>query len=280
MMKVSYYPGCSAHGTGVELDESTRDLCRMLDVELVELKDWSCCGASSAHVKSEKLALGLAGLNLAAAEAEGRDLVTPCPACFSRLSSARRHVLDHGAIPGVEQLNGQTPVRHILHLFSRPEVMEKLAERSSGVLRGLKAVCYYGCLFTRPPEITESAHPENPTEMERILSALGMKALDWPYKTVCCGGSLTLPDADQVARLCHPIFDMARRVGAEAIVTGCPMCFMNLERQWAADARDDLLPIYYFTELMMLALDPQRAASYFRRHLSDSTRALASRGLE
>ncbi len=277
-MKVAYYPGCSAEGTGQELDQSTRDLCRMLDMELTELPDWSCCGASSAHTVSHELNVALAGRNLAIAEQMGDEVVTPCPACFGRLAAARHHVLEHGAPKGVENVTGKAEVKHVMHLFSKEEVLKKLKKQAGDGLKGLKVVCYYGCLTSRPANITGAPKPENPTEVDDILKALGAEVIDWSYKTTCCGGSLTMTRDEIVGKLTGDIFKMAARTGAEAIVTGCSMCFMNLERQWMGDGPRPL-PVFYFTELMMLALDPTRAKGYFRKHLSDPQSLLSIREL-
>lgn len=278
-MKLGYYPGCSAHGTGRELDESTRELCGILGVELEELKDWNCCGASSAHSVDHDLSLALAGRNLAIAEKQDRPVVTPCSACFARLANARHHVLTEGTITGAEEAKGSVEVQHILSLFSENELLKKMSEAGGQGLKGLKLVCYYGCLTSRPPEVTGALHPENPEEMDKILSVLGAEVMDWPYKTQCCGGSLTMTKDEVVAKLSGNIFDMAKRHGAEAIVTGCPMCFMNLERQWTGNSEQKPIPVFYFTELMLLALKPEMARGYFKRHLSDPSSILESRDL-
>jgi len=281
-MKLSYYPGCSAHGTGRELDESTRELCNILDVELVDIEDWNCCGASSAHTVDHDLGLALAARNLAIAEKTADKVLTPCSACFARLASARHHILSEGQIKGVEEATGSAEVSHILSLFSQPELLEKMAEKIGEGLKGLKLVCYYGCLTSRPPEVTEALHPENPVEMDNILSALGADVMDWPYKTQCCGGSLTMTKDTVVEKLSGGILDMASRHGAEAVVTGCPMCFMNLERQWKGNTEGVgkmPIPVFYFTELMLLALKPEMAKGYFKRHLSDPSSILVSRDL-
>ena len=280
-MKYSYYPGCSAHGTGIEVGGSTLDLCKALGVELNEVDDWSCCGASSAHATNEDLSVTLAARNLRQADDTGFDIVTPCPACFGRLSAAKKHIAEHGAPEGMD-VKAQMDVRHIVHLFEQDELIEKLREQAKKTLAGLKVVCYYGCLITRPPEITGAAHPENPNEMDKILSALGAEVIDWPYKTQCCGGMLTMTRDEIVASMSNDIFEMAKAAQADAVVTGCQMCFMNLDRQFTdakAKASGNLLPVFYFTELMLLTLNPSAARSYMKRHLSNPEPLLRARGL-
>lgn len=270
-MKLSYYPGCTGHGTGREMDDATRKLCAMLDIELQDLPDWNCCGASSGHTAGEKIAIGLAARNVEIAEKEGMDVLTPCPACFGRLANAALHT----------EKPVQTQIMHDLHLFSRPEILKKISEKVTDGLKGMKLVSYYGCLFTRPPEITGAKNPENPMEMDRLMTAIGAEAIDWPYKTQCCGGSLTMTRDELVLKFTGDIFDMAGRFGAQAIVTGCPMCFMNMERGWLdqTEQGNTPLPIFYFTELMLLALEPSLTADYFSRHLSDPSHLLGEYGL-
>ncbi len=281
-MKIAYYPGCSAHGTGIETDQSTRELCRILGIELADLPDWNCCGASSAHVVSSELALGLNARNLAQASAIADEVVTPCPACFNRMAEANHHIKQHGAPEKAGSIKENLEVRHVIDLFSQKDMLKKIAKAATRGLNGMKVVTYYGCLTSRPPEITGAKNPENPTEMDVILEALGAEVIDWPLKTQCCGGSLTIPKDEIVANLSNQLYEMAARAGAEAIVTHCAMCFTNLERQWANPVEGDHpepLPVFYFTELMMLAMDPAKAQAHFRRHLSDPNPLLSARGL-
>lgn len=282
-MKYSYYPGCSAHATGIEIDASTRRLCQLLDIELNEIPDWSCCGASSAHTVDEALAAKLGARNLALAEKMGEDnIVTPCPACFNRLKTARHNLLGGHAPKDAEKIAGKVDVEHIQHLFSRKEVIEKMREKAPQGLKGMKVVTYYGCLTSRPPEITGAERPEDPKEMDDLMRACGAEVIDWPLKTQCCGGSLTLTKQEIVQTLCSNLFEMAKRYGAEAIVSNCQMCFMNLDQTWTQlhekGETENLLPIFYFTELMLLALDPTTANNLIKKHLSDSQPILNEKG--
>ena len=139
-------------------------------------------------------------------------------------------------------------------------------------LAGLKVVCYYGCLLTRPPSITQADHPEYPMRMDRLVEALGAESLDWGYKTDCCGGSLALTRADTAMRLSEKILRNAQDVGADAIVVACSLCHVNL------DTRQDVIsragraynvPIIYFTQLMGLAMGMAAADLGLQKHLTD-----------
>ena len=159
-MKVSYYPGCSLHGTAREYDESTRAVARPSGSSFEELPDWSCCGASSAHATDVALAHGLAGRNLAIAKVQGMDLVVPCAACYSRLKAAEAAPSRSGRPDQDKGLR----VLSLLEFLASPDFLDAMAGLVKRPLEGLKVVSYYGCLLVRPPErparpITSSLKP-------------------------------------------------------------------------------------------------------------------------
>ncbi len=275
-MKVSYYPGCALHGTALEYDESTKGLSALLGVELCELPDWNCCGASSAHVTNDSLAHNLVARNLAIAEKEGRDVVVPCAACYSRLKGGERELEAGG-----KKLRFR--VLSLLEFLADEELGERIKGMIKRSLAGLKMVSYYGCLLVRPPKVTGAKKYENPEEMDRLLSLMGAEMIPWSYKTDCCGGSLVLTRTDIVRRLTRKLFDKALEAGAEAIVVACPLCQSNLDtrqEEISSEAgRKYELPILYFTELMGLSLGHPDAGKWWKRHFVDPTKLLASKGL-
>jgi heterodisulfide reductase subunit B len=277
-MKVSYYPGCALHGTALEYDESTRAVSRMLGVEMCELPDWNCCGASSAHVTDESLAHGLAARNLAIAGKQGMDLVIPCAACYGRLKAAERETLSAHGAP-----QRKFRVLNLLEFIVTSGLSEKIVALKKRPLNGLKVVCYYGCLLARPPKVTEARNFENPEEMDRLMALLGAEAVPWSYKTDCCGGSLVLSRTDIVRRLTQKLFDKALQVGAEAIVVACPLCQSNLDSRQEEISREAGkkydLPVLYFTEMIGLALGHRDVRKWFKRHFVNPTKLMAAKGL-
>ncbi len=276
-MKLSYYPGCALHGTALEYDESTRAVARLLAVELRELPDWNCCGASSAHVTSDSLALSLVSRNLAIAEKQGLDVVVPCAACYSRFKAGEKES------EGGPAKQRAFRVLSLLELLASPELREKLEGMVRRPLAGLKLVCYYGCLLSRPPKVTGAREYENPGEMDDLLGALGAEVIPWSYKTDCCGGSLVLSRTDIVRRLTRKLFDKAAEAGAEAIAVACPLCQSNLdsrEEEISTEAGKRYeIPVLYFTELIGLSLGHPEAGKWFKRHFVNPARLLASKGL-
>ena len=282
-MKVSFFPGCSLEGTAREYGESIEEVCRELGIELEELKDWTCCGASSAHCTNEFLSIALPARNLACAEKLKQDLVTPCAACFSRLKTAAE-ALTRSEKQAVEiPFNGDISVLHILEFLLKDEFAEKIREKIKKPLKGLKTVSYYGCLLARPQKITKEKHWEDPRGLDSLIPRLGAESISWPYKTECCGGSLVLTNLEIEHKLVGRILDMALEAEADCIVTACPLCMSNIDtREEEIGALRGIsydLPIFYFTELMGLAFGSNDTDSWFKRHIIDPRPLLQSKGL-
>ena len=272
-MKVSFFPGCSLEGTAREYGESIEAVCSSLDIELKELSDWNCCGASSAHATNEFLSIALPARNLSMAEKAESDLVTPCAACFSRFKTAEKALTGTSPVDVGVSFKGEINVLHILDFLCRQEFSGEIEKSVVKPLNKLKTVSYYGCLLVRPPRTTDARQWEDPMDLDTLVSQLGGEGVFWPYKTECCGGSLVLSKVDIVRRLCGRLFDMAREAGAECIVTACPLCQANLDtRQEEIGNEKGVtydIPIFYFTELMGLAFGNKEVDKWFSRHLVD-----------
>ena len=228
MKEVSYYPGCSLHGTAREYDESIQAVSNILGIQLHEVEDWTCCGASSAHCTDETLAFALPARNLAIAEKQNRELLVPCVACYNRFKVAEKEVKDH---PGKLNLSyqGNVPIRYALDFFCDGAILDEVKKKRTKPLSGLKVVCYYGCLTVRPPKLTGVKAYENPQHMERLMDVLGAEPIPWSYQTDCCGASLVMTRTDIVRTLSQRILSMAKEAEADCLVTGCSMCQANLD---------------------------------------------------
>ncbi|MDD5475453.1 MAG: CoB--CoM heterodisulfide reductase iron-sulfur subunit B family protein [Syntrophales bacterium] len=281
-MKVSYYPGCSLHATGKEYDLSVKAVCKALDIELQEVDDWSCCGASSAHMTNFKLSVALSARNLIAAEKDPGDVMVPCAACFNRFKSAQHHLRSdetlkkevEGIVGG--QFDDTVVVRNPIDIYYNEIGVDTLREKVKKKLTGLKPVSYYGCLLLRPPGVCEFDNYENPVLMDKLMDSLGAEPLNWACKTDCCGGSLTLGKTEIVVRLVDKLMFMAREAGANCLVTACPVCFANLDTR-ADKSRG--LPAFYFTEIMALAMGLEGPETWFKLHNVDPRPLLKSLGL-
>lgn len=282
MKEISYYPGCSLHGTASEYDDSIRGVTNILDIQLHELEDWTCCGASSAHCTDEELAIDLAARNLAIAERSDRDLLVPCVACYSRFKTAEKERKEHSRKARFSY-QGNVPIRYALDFFCEEPILEEVKKKRAKSLSGLKVVCYYGCLTVRPPQMTAIVEYENPLHMDRLMKLLGAEPIPWSYKTDCCGASLTLTRTDIVRKLSQRLLSMAKDAEADCIVTGCTMCQANLDTRQEEIEKETgekyNLPILYFTELMGLALGHRNAKKWLSRHITDPIKVLSDKGL-
>ena len=244
-MKVSYYPGCSLEGTALDYAASIAGVTPLLDMELEEIEDWNCCGATAAHSINHKLSLALPARNLARAEKAGHDVVAPCALCFNRLKMAEKALLSpEGADLGVSY-GGSIKIWDLLDYLAQPAILKTLAAKVVKPLKDLKAVGYYGCMVARPPKITDKADYENPQNLERLLKAVGATPLDWSYKTDCCGAGLAVSRPDIIDTLVQRLFDRALRAGAECFVVSCQMCQANLDmaqERISQKIRQELLP--------------------------------------
>lgn len=283
---IAYYPGCSLHATSPEFNTSTKAVAEALDLELIEPEGWLCCGGSSAHRADPEAAVRLPMENLALIEQSGfREVTMPCAACFNRHKAAQYEVRhDQEQKEAIDQRIGYkyqdtVKVNSIGETLLEHLGSEEVSARVKQPLEGLKVVCYYGCLLTRPPHITEAAHPENPTELDELVGALGAEVIDWSYKTTCCGAAHSLTRPDIVLDLSSTLIKEARLAGAEAIVVACPLCHTNLDARQFQMGFDYELPIIYFTQLMALALGlPQKDAA-LNKNLVDPRPLLKEKGI-
>ncbi len=267
--------------TAVELGLSTEAVCRALGIELLELEDWNCCGASSAHSIDHELSLALPGRNVAIAQETGLDVVTSCPACYHNSLNADKALReDEDWRRKMEALlnfryTGQVRPRHLLDVLSHDVEMSKIREKVIKPLEGLKVASYYGCMLVRPPELTGWDNPEFPVTMDRLMEAVGAEPVEWSYKVDCCGASLTLCHSEVVVDLSSKLVEKATEAGADCIACACGICLANLDMRQTVDEK---VPILYFTELMSLAFGASDVEKWLGKHAVNPRPLLRERG--
>jgi len=289
-MNIAYFPGCSVHAMAKEYDQSARLVCERLGIDIREIEDWNCCGATAAHSLDHDLTIGLSARNLQTVSQMGLDsMTTPCAGCFNRLKTAYFELTNNsflnqkiGEQMGIT-LNGLPQVSHLLQLLYEKVGLERISEPVIKPLKNLKIAAYYGCLITRPKRITGFDDPEQPSSMDRILERLGAQTVKWSHKAECCGGSFSLSETSIVLDLGAQVLDAARQAGAEALVVACPMCQNNLEiRQSNIQKERGVifnLPIIYFTQLIALAYGNTIAKAGLKRLLISPLPLLRKKGL-
>jgi heterodisulfide reductase subunit B len=283
---VAYYPGCSLHSTAGEFDGSARAVAAALDLELIEPDGWVCCGSSAAHRIDPEAATVLPMQNLALIEQRGfKEVTMPCAACFNRHKAAQfeiRH--DEGHKNSIDEMIGYeykdtVQVNTLVETILEHVGAEEVGTRVKKPLEGLRVVPYYGCLLTRPPQVTEAEHPENPTDMDALLAALGAEVVDWSYKTLCCGAAHALTRPDIVRSMSGNLIDYAQEAGADLIAVACPLCHMNLDTRQMQMDLEATMPVLYFTQLMALALDLPPKTAALNKNIVDPRPLLKERGL-
>ena len=264
-MEIAYYPGCSLKQSSHLYDIQTGEIFSRLGISIQEIDDWNCCGATSAGKIDDFLAVAMPARNIGIAEQKGfTEMVIPCSACYSRTLVAQQKLVDDPALKKrinkglFRKIKGDLKISSILEVLARiPKKTFK--EKMTKKFKQLNAVCYYGCMLTRFPEdVPVPDDVENPQSMEKILKIIGVHALDWNYKTACCGASAAMNDPDTADMLMYKIIADALERGAECFVVTCPMCQMNLDvhqdKVCEKHGITQRLPVYFLTELIGLTL--------------------------
>lgn len=264
-MKFLYFPGCSLDGTALEYNRSTHSVMSALDVELFEIKDWTCCGASAAEVKSPLLSMVLPARTLALAEAmdESDEILVPCSSCYLNLFKAAKKSKEDPAL--LERINSvlkvqglefhnRIKIRHLLDVVTTSIGADYIGSRVKSPLSDLRVAPYYGCQCIRPYAVFDD--PEDPHSMEPIIKATGAEVHSWHKGGTCCGASHISTKPEIGIELVTSILKEARE--ADVIVTVCPMCQMNLEANQSKisnrEHEDLKTPILYLPQLLGLAM--------------------------
>jgi len=282
-MDIAYYPGCSLKQTSEIYDAQNRMIFSELGINLKEIEDWNCCGATSAAKHDDYMAVVMPARNLGLAESTGlSEMVIPCSACYSRTLVAQCRLQDDQALKDEINTEFEKPVSGTINVLSILELLltkvesGELAQKVSRKLKGLKPVCYYGCMMTRfPYNVPVADDVENPQGMEKILKVLGVKALDWSYKTDCCGAAAAVNDSQTSFKLMAKIMRDALARGANCFVVTCPMCQLNMDAYQnefcSAEEIPERLPVYFITELIGMAMGMSPVELKIDRHLTNAT---------
>jgi len=256
-MTFSYFPGCTLKTKGKDLDKWGRTAAEAIGFTLEELPEWQCCGAVYPLAKDE-IATKLSSVRaLVDARARGQELVTLCSACHHVIKRVNNDMKTDETIRDRvtryleldEAYAGETNVLHYLEVLRDRIGFDELAKKVTNPLTGRKIGAYYGCLLLRPGKILEFDNPENPTIIEDFIRAIGATPVVYPYRNECCGGYISLKEKDMSKNMCERIMDSADGMGAEMLITACPLCLYNLKKNG-----NDKLPVVYFTELLAEAL--------------------------
>ncbi len=297
MKRIPYYPGCTLKTSAKNLENSAIASAKALGIEMVEIPDWVCCGVV-ASLTSDDLMRHIAPVRnmlrveqmCKRGEIEDSRLLTLCSMCFNTLQRSnfrmRENPEDLESINNIMYLEagdygGTTEVVHLLQILDEMG-FEKITEKITNPLKGLKVASYYGCMLTRPKDIGIDT-PENPTIMERFTEAIGSEPIDWQAHSLCCGSYHTVNNIEIVVKLAYEIIKNAKNHGAEAIITSCPLCAFNLDDRQKDIAEKYIdfepMPVLYFTQLMAIALGLGEEVCGFDQNYTDPRPLLRKKGL-
>lgn len=265
MRNYSYFPGCSTESTAIGLGLSVQAIAKPLDIELLELEDWTCCGSTPYGSLDKLESVVVAARNLALAEKAGLDLVTPCSSCFVILHGANLQLKQNPklmalvnealAVANLEH-HGNVRVRHLTEVLVNDVTPEVIGSKIQRGLNGLRVATYPGCQLVRPDYGFDD--PESPQSLDRLVASLGAEVVPYPLKNRCCGGAFIIPEESLSLGLIHKLLDNAAQIGAQCITTPCPLCQMNLDAyQSRVNSKFKTkfnLPVLFVTQLIGLAL--------------------------
>ncbi len=292
-----YYPGCSMDGSAKAYASSLEVVCRVLGIDLHEIDDWNCCGASEYFALSQAKAHALIGRNLALAEKQrngSSTLVAPCSLCYVNLAKTDHYMRTDRTVAstvnaalaadGLAYSPGGVKVRHLFEVVVDEIGLDAVHAAVTRPLAGLTVAPYLGCLVTRPDYDGRWASKEHPVAFDRLLASLGAEVVDFPLRTDCCGGHMTQISPGTGFELIRRLVDSADRLGADMLVTLCPMCQMNVDAYQGEMNRHfhthHHMPILFFTQLMGLAFGAEAGQLGIGSEVVSARHALGRIGIE
>jgi heterodisulfide reductase subunit B len=265
MKKFALYPGCVMPTEQFSYEMSLREILPILDIELVDLKGFSCCGEPLKSV-NQLLTLSLAARNIALAEKEGLDVFAPCPMCHLAMSECKRvldtdeemkkrvntYLKDEGV-----SYSGSSRILSILDVLYDEAGLDAIKKKVKKPLGNLTAATHYGCHLIRPSEIGRSDDAENPQKMEEILQIIGAQPKDYPEKLDCCGALLTVNLPESALTKTGQKLQRVQEQGFDVFVDTCPWCHRQFDaRQKKAGetvAEKLSVPVVYLSQLIGLS---------------------------
>ncbi len=286
MPKFAYYPGCVAEFSSKELNKTTKALAPMLDIELLPMPAATCCGAGDIASAKPNLYLTLNVRILSQAEEMGVDILTICNVCTLNLRRANKMVKEDPRLlekvneelvaAGARPYEGTKEVTHMLWYLAGEEGMSALEANGPKGLNGLRVAPYYGCQLLRPSSVMGFEDPDKPQSLERLITALGGEVADYEAKSQCCGFPIILARESVALKESHVALSQARDVGAEVMVTPCPLCHLAMDAyQPKAEAQNGTeynMPVLHLPQLIGLALGMTPKDLDFKRHMVPADR--------
>jgi succinate dehydrogenase / fumarate reductase cytochrome b subunit len=289
-MKYALYTGCVAKGAGRENLVATELACQKLGIELVEMTDAACCGAGVINEDNPIVADIMNARTFSLAEAQGLDIMNICTTCQGVHRKAQRKL--GGKPEYLERVNaelerdtgrrykGEVVVKHFYEVLLNDYGLDRLKDKVVRPLSDLKLGAFYGCYATRPPEVNDLENPDDPDELEKLIEVLGATPVRYDDRLKCCGFPIAMVNKKNSMQLGGNAIVSAQQAGADAMVTPCPLCHLNLDA-YQPDIESRVgrklgMPILHITQLVAMALGVSKDALRLDTHIVRPTGMLAS----
>jgi heterodisulfide reductase subunit B len=267
----AFYPGCSSQkgASASNFLTSLQVMCEKLDIQLNEIPDWNCCGASIGYAEGgelPRLVMGARNLALAEQHLPGQDMVSGCPACWLASRETAERLNQHGDLMAEANealkeaglsFKGEIRTRHMVEVLVEDIGFADIKKAVVKPLEGLKIAGYVGCQTNRPFGIAGESF-ENPQYLDKMVEAVGAEPVaKFDQKVTCCGGALAFSEPDKSQKQIRDIVESAYDHGAEMIVTPCQLCQANVEiYQSEINKKQGTqfnMPVVYYSQLMSVA---------------------------
>lgn len=295
-MRYALFPGCVSRGACPELYSATLEVCRRLGIELdlMAMQSASCTGSGVLQERNQRLGDTLNARNFALAQRAGLPLMTICSTCQGVMSQANLRLQDEDYRASINEdlaeeglsYNGLADPRHLLWVIVEEVGIDKLKPLVNRPLANLRFAPFYGCYLVRPSSaLGVDEHPERETALEQVIEAVGAEVVEYDGTTACCGFPiLTINETNSLKMVANHTLDAKGR-GADAMVTPCPLCHLNLDGYQPQAASKNTtsgaidLPILHLPQLIGLAMGIDPKAMRLNRHIVSTKTVLTELAL-
>lgn len=288
-MKIAYYPGCTLKTKAKNLEDAALASLKVLGVEVEELTRWNCCGAVYSLANDDLIhQVGPVRDLIRAQDAGATKVMTLCSQCYNVLARAnlmmredeekRKTINDF--MYEENDYKGELEVVHFLDLIREEVGFDKLKEKVKVPLTDLKVAPFYGCTLIRPQEVALDGEIK-PVVLHDFIAALGATPVEYGAAEECCGAYEILVHPEEGMRRSSKVLNSAQQAGADALILSCPLCEYNLGKKqkdiMGMDTNIKEMPVFYFTQLLAVALGIDAEQSRFDLNVESARSLLEER---
>lgn len=270
MMEFALFLGCNIPARLTQYDSASRAVLGGLDVRVVDIREFNCCGYPLRNINFKAFVL-LSARNLALAERENLNVMTLCQCCFGSLKKVNHILKDDASLRkkvnatlGKEGLKyeGSLEVKHFLQVLYHDVGIASIQEKIARRYEGLTVATHYGCHILRPSQVVQFDDPLSPTLFDRLVEVTGAQSIYWPRRLECCGAPLCGINDDLSMDLTKKKLEDGRASGADYVCVACPYChiqFDTIQETMLSEKRmNDRLPSILYPQVLGLCMGIDR----------------------